>query len=437
MKLNWFSPLAPAQTDIAHYTQRVLPALSRRAEVTLWTDQRTWNRSINELAEVRRYHDEQMSWKDLNRADVTFYNIGNNPRFHGSIWQVSRQFGGVVILHDFRLHHFFDGLYRVKQRDLNSYLTVMAKYYGEEGRRDARSSYQNDARNIDFMAERYPLTDLALENAHAVLVHTTDAFDALRKNQQWTLAYAPLPFPMIDQPSDSTTRNRESKYRLVLFGYIGRNRRLSSVLKALAGLEAKGRFHLDVFGSILNDERDLRNQISSLNLKPHVTLHGFTAEADLDAALSCCDLAINLRNPTMGEASGSQLRIWAHGCASLVSRVGWYASLPEDAVSFVRTDENEIADLQQHLRAFLVAPGRFAEMGARGRRELEDKHSPDAYATALLKTAEESLNFRTQAACLKLAERAAVGAARWLSPKQAQDSYLRVAAEVLGWSKRS
>jgi len=43
MKLNWFSPLAPARSEIAHYTARTVAALRGHAEVTLWTDQAKWD----------------------------------------------------------------------------------------------------------------------------------------------------------------------------------------------------------------------------------------------------------------------------------------------------------------------------------------------------------------------------------------------------------
>src|SRR5882672_433535 len=179
MKLNWFSPLPPAKTDIAHYTARVLPALARLAEITLWTDQRNWDKALEQHAEVRTYRIQRMPWAELNRADASFYQIGNNPLYHGAIWQVSRLHAGIVVLHDFSLHHFFDGLYRVQWRDLTSYLAVMETYYGETGRLDAAESYDNDARNIGYMAERYPLTQLAVENALGVVVHTKESFTAL------------------------------------------------------------------------------------------------------------------------------------------------------------------------------------------------------------------------------------------------------------------
>src|SRR3982751_4611802 len=95
MKLNWFSPLPPASTDIAHYTTRVLAALCRQAEVTLWTDQDKWDNSLNEYAEVRRYKLRRMRWAELNRGDMSIYHIGNNPLFHGSVWQVSQRHPGL------------------------------------------------------------------------------------------------------------------------------------------------------------------------------------------------------------------------------------------------------------------------------------------------------------------------------------------------------
>ncbi len=95
-----------------------------------------------------------------------------------------------------------------------------------------------------------------------------------------------------------------------------------------------------------------------------VTLHGFVPAEDLEAALTSAHLAINLRFPTMGEASVSQLQIWDHALPSLVTRVGWYATLPQETVAFVRP-EHEITDIQAHLHAFVDDPGRYAHMGRR------------------------------------------------------------------------
>jgi glycosyltransferase involved in cell wall biosynthesis len=106
-------------------------------------------------------------------------------------------------------------------------------------------------------------------------------------------------------------------------------------------------------------------------------------EHELDAALSGADLAINLRFPSFGEASSSQLRIWAHGLPTIVTKTGWYADQSEDALIFV-DPENMVAGLQGICNAFLDNHERFAGMGEVGRDILLQRHLPDVYASALL-----------------------------------------------------
>jgi hypothetical protein len=132
----------------------------------------------------------------------------------------------------------------------------------------------------------------------------------------------------------------------------------------------------------------------------------------------------------MGEASGSQLRIWAHRLPALVSKVGWYASLPADAVAFVRTDENEVADIQSHLRALLTDPSAFVTMGERGRRELEEKHAPARYARTVMEMAERSRDFRARTASLRLAERTGVLLSEWLAPNAIGEAGANIAKEI-------
>jgi len=428
MKLNWFSPLPPAKTDIAHYTKRLLPALSALAEVTLWTDQRKWDRELESYAEVRSYYKQPIRWLELNRADMTVYQIGNNPRFHGSIWEISRQHRGVVVLHDLRLHHFFDGLYRVKYRDKQAYVSIMEKYYGPKGREDAEICYRNNASNINSMAQHYPLTDLAVENALGVVVHTEEALNTLRAAGQWPLVYTPLVFSW---PKDQGRRTKhERPYNLILFGYIGSNRRLDAVLEALAELDEKNQFHLNIYGSVLSGERRVHRQIRALGVKSHVTLHGFVEESRLDQALSEADLAINLRFPSMGEASGSQLRIWAHALPSLVSNVGWYASLPRDTVASVNTDEREISDIQKHLRAFLADPDTFRRMGQNGLALLQREHTPEAYASAVVALAERAAEFRAHAASLSFAGNVGQRVVNWFEGSSSENMMRRIADQI-------
>jgi hypothetical protein len=68
-------------------------------------------------------------------------------------------------LHDTSLHHFFEGIYRRKLRDLDRYVEVMRRYYGREGTEAALRNFASRGRQNDQMAVRFPLTEHALEGA--------------------------------------------------------------------------------------------------------------------------------------------------------------------------------------------------------------------------------------------------------------------------------
>ncbi len=419
MKLNWFSPLPPLSTDVAHYSIRALTALSEHAEVVLWTEQEEVDPAIKEQFDVRRFTPESIAWEELNRADLTFYNIGNNPHFHDATWQISRRSPGVVILHDAHLHHFFDGIFLRTRDDAAGYLAQMEKHYGAEGRRMAQS-YLDDATSYIFhMAERYPLTELALEGALCALTHSEHVFDNLRRRTRCPVAYAPLPYPARiehDPPaqpsaSDDAPRDDNTPRRLIVFGYLGPNRQLDALLRALAEMDERHLFHLDIYGQAWN-EAYVQNIIRRLNLKERVTLHGFVPEDELETALATSDLAINLRYPTMGEASGSQLRLWSHALPSLVTDVDWYATLPRDAVAHVRP-MHEVADIQNHLRELLRDPQRFRAMGERGRQTLTEQHAPETYTRTLLELVAAAGRLRARMDGYGLADRAIAEVHRW------------------------
>jgi len=131
----------------------------------------------------------------------------------------------------------------------------------------------------------------------------------------------------------------------------------------------------------------------------------------------------------MGEASGSQLRIWSHALPSIVTRTGWYAGIPETAVHFVRP-ENELGDIQENLRDFLKDPLRFMDMGSTGHGILENKHSPHLYARFIQKIASVIPDLMARKVAIGLAERTGADLLRWVSP-DALDSILNSSSRAI------
>ena len=428
MKINWFCPLPPAKTSIADdYLVGILPSLSKQCELTLWTDQSSWDSGLEKVAKVRRYDPHRLSWLDLNYAGATFYNIGNNHLFHASIWQVSRQHPGIVVLHDLRVHNFFESLYRGQWRDLAGYLAEIKRYYGDDGLRAATAFVESGTVSIDYLTEHYPLTPLALENCLAVVAHTQEAVEQVgAMRHPVTFASLPRTLPPHTYADHAVQRPAGPPYRLIMFGYMGRNRRLDAVLEALGNLPERDSFRLDIFGEI-PDGRALKRLIGKLGLDHLVQLHGYTPETELNKVLQASHLAINLRYPTMGEASGSQLRIWYHALPSLVTDVGWYSSLARDTVAHVRP-EHEIADIQSHLQAFLKDPELFASMGKRGLRTLREQHDPEKYVQTILEVAGNVRELRARKSAYDLARRAGTMMSSWTS--DASQEPMRIAEKI-------
>jgi glycosyltransferase involved in cell wall biosynthesis len=403
MKVNWFCPLPPARSGIAvDFVRTILPALSNRASVTLWTDQTEWSAYLANHAPVRTFRLTNMPWSELNQADITFFNLGNNHLFHGTIWEVSRLLPGITILHDIRLDDFFRNWC--------------------PGVFPAADSLEQ---SLDNLA-------VALENSLGIVVHTEDAYERLNAFNRWIVAHVPLPFAL-PAPVNGARRARpaEPPYRLIVFGFIHQNRRLPALLEALGTSPHKDKFRLEIYGELWRPDL-IKETIAKYGLQQQAIIKGFVAERSLDEALASADLVVNLRYPS-GEASGSQLRIWSHGLPSIVTRDGWFARLPETAVAHV-SPEREVADIQAHLTDYLNDPDRFARMGAEGNRLLYPKHAPETYVDALLDLSEEVLEYRPRASARHLVRRAGERMTPWIGSFHSNEPLRSVAKEILSLS---
>ena len=380
LRLNWFSPLPPLATDIGHYSARILPALAARADVTLWTTQESWDSALEQHAPVRRWNPESPPWADLNGAHLNCYQIGNNAQFHGDILRLALKVRGLVVLHDSRLQHLMKSCLSVPD-----YRQAMGEIYGPEGFA-AALALDDGGLSIAEASDLFPMTPFCLSRALGALTHDRRERERLALDSHLPIFDLPLPYEAGPPPPPPV---RAGPVRLVQFGYLYSNRRIDKILDALAGLPDRADFRLDIYGEVW-DRRLVEGWIAERGLDGIVTLHGFVAEAELDRAILNAELAINLRWPTMGEASGSQLRIWNAARASLVTNAGWYAALPPDAAFFV-DPAFEAQDIARHLRALKADPAPYYKSGLRGRAILETRHGPDGYVTALLEYAAQAL----------------------------------------------
>ena len=420
-RIHWFSPLAPSHTGIADFTRCLLPALCAGAEVTLWTDQEEWSAEFAGPAEVRRFDPAGLREEMLGDG-ATFYNIGNNSRFHAAIWEAARRFPGFVIMHDVFMHDSVAHRYQLKG-DRAGYLEMMHSLYGARGRRDAEL-YWDKVLAMPQMGRLYTCAPFILDDSLGAIVHSRMAERTLRRELDLPVFRLPLPAPARRGPQPP--HNGAPPWRLVVFGYLSVNRCIEQILTAVAHLAGRRLFLLDIYGDV-EDRAGVEGLIERLGIEDLVTIHGYVPEEELDRALASAHLAINLRFPTKGEASYSQLRIWSHALPSLVSRIGWYAELPEDTVVFVRPT-HLVEDICARLDEYAAAPESFVKVGLEGHRYFVEEHSPERYAAAIADLAACERAYRNRWNAARLADRATNALEGWFDPGNLPDFVDRVAS---------
>ena len=398
-RLNLFSPLPPLRSDIGNHTLLVARALRELAEVTLWTPQ-SEPPEVGLDVPVVCYDPARMDWPRLNRGDANVYNIGNNATYHRAIFDIARQAPGIIVLHDTRLQHFFARYSETPGADRAFYLDAMRRTHGPAAQADAERWLAGE-QSLETLVDLYPMTSAAIENALAAVVHNPAEQLPLARQARVPVFHLPLAYAAGEPPQRAAPNGT---LRLIVFGFLGTNRRLGPILDVIAAMPDQD-VRLDIYGA-LDEPEPVDLQIATLGLVGRVFRHGYVPEPELQAALARADLAINLRFPTMGEASGSQLRIWSAGLPSVVTRIGWYAALPEDAVFFVEPDR-EAETLRGHIEALRRDPVRFRQAGQRGREIVEQGHAPELYARGLLEIVAQIGTLHARRGAIDLSRRAA------------------------------
>ena len=365
MKVAYFSPMPPEKTGIADYSALLVPALRERTEVTV----------------VRRG-----SRRAPRGTDVALYHVGNNPDAHSWIVDALRRRPGVVVLHDFVVHHLVAGM-TVGRRDGHGYLDAMEREHGVVGRLlahgvlDKRIPPLWESRPADF-----PLALFVREHATGVIVHSEYVRDRVR-----AIGYAGpvsvVPHPAWPLPYVAA---RPVAARLVVgcFGVVNASKRIPELLTATAAVR---RAHPELVLLLVGPTApgfDLDRRLQRLGLAAEgLVREPWVDERRLWELIAASTVVVNLRHPTMGETSGSVVRGLTLGKPLIVSDVGWFAELPDDVALKIPPDDDEVATLTAALELLAAREDVRVQMGARAaelaRREYDVERVAELYVAAL------------------------------------------------------
>lgn len=374
LKLAYFSPLNPVQSGISDYSEELLPALAHYADLDLYLD----NYTPANPAIARRFNIYPASKfaRQAGRYDNYLFHMGNSAA-HAYIYKtlLGTTGKGILVLHDFVLHHFMIGQY-LNHGQAAEYIRQMGCFYGPEGEATAREVIKGKFAESLF---KYSFNEAALEAAQAVLVHSRYAQERiLEKFPGKPVGMARMGVPLPPLVSRETARARlglpQDEFVLVSLGHLNPYKRLDSALWAYRAFRREYPRSRFVLVGSPSPNYDVKSMISALGLTNSVYLTGYASMEQLQDYTAAADCCVNLRYPTAGETSASLLRIMGAGRPVMVSRTGAFEELPDDCVIKVDVDDAEEELLLEYLRLLAREPALAGALGRNARRYVE-KHA--------------------------------------------------------------
>jgi glycosyltransferase involved in cell wall biosynthesis len=361
MRVAYYSPLPPSRSGIADYSSLLLPALRERIDVVV-----------------------AQPGKRAPAADVALYHVGNDPDAHGWIVDALHERPGVVVLHEYVLHHLIAGT-TIGRGDGRGYLDAMERELGVAGRLLGLGVLDNLLPLLwETQPERFPLSGVVLDRAAGLIVHSHYVGERARAaGYGGPLRRVPHPvWPMGDVVPAGDVAGEPL---IGCFGFLNMNKRIPQLLEAFASLRRERPGARLLLAGASGERFDVDRRLERLGIVDGVQRIDYVPEERMWSLMAACDVLVNLRYPTMGETSGSVIRGLALGKPLVVSDVGWFSELPDEVVLKVPVDEVETDVLRAALE---VAVDHGAALGATARAYVTREHALDRVADEYVRTLE-------------------------------------------------
>lgn len=357
MQLAVFTPLPPAPTGIADYSELLLTALheSDDVDVVAYCPPGATSQSFP-IREPGGF----------DGSSLAMFHVGNSEH-HDFLYPYLGERPGVLVLHDLVLHHARLNTYlqspevrdyradmgNREKRDkalaeIDAYRNEVAAAYQERGAEIAEIAIHMGGGRLLYA---YPLYEHLVRSSRMTLVHGTAARDEVLERcpnvpaERVRRVRMGIPAP---EPVDvAEARDRlgltvpENGLLLASFGLVTPEKRIGTALRAVRRLKASGidaRYAL-VGGTV--EHYDALAEADALGIADAVTLTGRVPEEQFWLYAFAADVCLNLRYPSAGETSATLLRLLACGRPVMVTDQIHVTDVPDSVVARVRLEGDE------------------------------------------------------------------------------------------------
>lgn len=350
-KLAWLSPLPAQKSGIANYSYWLIKSLRPHVEIDLYSDDPEVSPELkNEFAVYPLSAFQQQR----QRYDEIIYHIGNNSLFHKEIYKLAWNFPGTIVLHDYNLSAFMHEAFYLKS-DWQLYEQALDKSNGESEVKNLRQFIPRLRRNVGA----FPMSHAVVQRSKKVIVHHRWIRDQFPEANHVHVIphFAKINHrPAQDQIDAFKTRFeiKDTDFVIACMGFINTNKLPQLQVEVLKKLLAEGYpVRLLFAGETAPEVKRLQAEVEASEYRENITFTGYLDETDYFSAIFSADVMINLRNPSMGEASGTLMHALAAAKPAIISDINQYREFPDRVCWKVTHDEHEAQLLYEYLTVLL------------------------------------------------------------------------------------
>jgi glycosyltransferase involved in cell wall biosynthesis len=368
-KIAWLSPFPPQRSGIANYSYSLIKALSAEVDIDLFSnEQLTPELAANFV--VRPLSAFPARFRDY---DDVIYHLGNHAGFHKRIYELAWQHPATIVLHDYNLSGFMREAFYSQHLYRQAIRRVRLKHNEVAERQAAMSHAIVDRSRKVIVHHRWARNEFAEHPHVAVIPHfaqinyTPTNDDIARFRQRFGL--------------------KDDHFIITCLGFVNLNKLPTLQIEVVKQLLSEGYPVQLVFaGEPAPEVMDLLIQSKLDGCAGNIIWTGFLDEVDYFSAIFTSDIVINLRNPTMGESSGTLAHTLAAGRPTIVSDVNQYKEFPDTVCWKLSHDAHEKELLLEYMRTLLREPRVRDAMSINARNFVANVLGLDKVALQWLKT---------------------------------------------------
>jgi glycosyltransferase involved in cell wall biosynthesis len=382
LRIAWCTPFSE-QSAIGEFSALVVSALRELAgiEVDIWYPRGAGGRTTPDRGRELDYDCGPV----LREYNAVVYQIGDHAKNHGLLLAAAAEVPGVVVMHDVSLVHlFFPMLIGMTRDELKEMLRRLAPEHP-----DASSDFARDPSAWAWSANTevsFPLTELAMHDARAVVTHSQFAATLFRDRYLGDISVLPLPVLHAPEAHGGVSLPPIDPDRTIVLqaGTLNKNKRVDEVIAGFERSRARSVAQLVICGHGPQGEIDrLRHRARRLIADGDAIVLGAVSDEALDALRQRALVSMVLRHPSTEASSAVLVDSMAYGNAVVAVDAGHYAEMPAETLRLVMAPPNP-DEIAAAIDSLVLDEDAARALGSRAAEHVTREHTVEAYARAIV-----------------------------------------------------